>query len=130
MIYLLDTSIIIDCLNGKRNRAQLLDDLVMVGGHTLACCSISVTEVYAGMRPNEERPTEKLIRSLALLPIIFDVARLAGLLKRDYSKKGKTLSVPDATIAAVAIHHQVPLITDNTKDFPMKQLQLHTLPQA
>jgi predicted nucleic acid-binding protein len=130
MIYLLDTSVIIDCINGKRNRAQLLADLVMVGGHTLACCSISVTEVYVGMKPNEETATEKLIRSLVLLPITFDIARLAGLLKGDYLKKGKTLSVPDATIAAVAIHHQIPLITDNVKDFPMKQLQLHTLPPA
>jgi tRNA(fMet)-specific endonuclease VapC len=130
MLYLLDTSIIIDCLNAKRNRAQQLDDLIMVGGHTLACCSVSVTEVYAGMRPNEEQATEKLIRSLALLPITFDIARLVGLLKRDYSKKGKTLSVPDATIAAVAIHYQIPLITDNTKHFPMKHLQLHTPPPA
>ncbi len=130
MSYLLDTSIIIDCLNGKRNRAQLLDELVLAGGHTLTCCSISVTEVCAGMRPNEERATETLIRSLALLPITFDIARLAGLLKRDYSKKGKTLSVPDATIAAVAIHGQIPLITQNPKDFPMKELQLHTLPQT
>ncbi len=130
MIYLLDTSIIIDCINGKRNRAQLLDDLVMGCGHTLACCSINVTEVYAGMRPYEEQATDKLMRSLALLPITFEIARFAGLLKRDYSKKGKTLSVPDATIAAVAIHHQVPLITDNSKDFPIKELQLHTLPHA
>lgn len=127
MTYLLDTSVIIDSINGKRNRAQLLDELVMVGGHTLACCSINVTEVYAGMRPHEESATERLVGSLALLPVTFAIARLAGLLKRDYSKKGKVLTVPDATIAAVAIHHGIPLITDNVKDFPMKELQLHSL---
>ena len=121
MTYLLDTSIIIDCLNGKRNRAHLLDELVMVGGHILACSCVSVTEVYAGMRPNEEQATERLLRSLLLLPINFDIARLAGLLKRDYGKKGKTLSIRDVTIAAVAIHHQIPLITHNSRDFPMKE---------
>jgi predicted nucleic acid-binding protein len=127
MIYLLDTSVIIDAINGKRNRAQSLDELVMVGGHTLACCSINVTEVYAGMRPHEESATGKLVGSLALLPVTFAIARLAGVLKRDYSKRGKLLTVPDATIAAVAIHHGIPLITDNVKDFPMRELQLYTL---
>ena len=127
MTYLLDTSVIIDSINGKRKRAQLLDGLVMSGGHNLACCSISITEVYAGMRPNEQAATERLLTSLALFPVTFAVARLAGLLKRDYRKKGKTLSVPDATIAAVAIHNDFPLITDNTKDFPMKELQLYML---
>ncbi|HEX3683460.1 MAG TPA: hypothetical protein VHU83_13065 [Bryobacteraceae bacterium] len=52
---------------------------------------------------------------------------MAGLLKRDYSKKGKALTVADATIAAVAIHHRIPPITDNIKDFPMKELQLYRL---
>jgi predicted nucleic acid-binding protein len=127
MTYLLDTSVIIDAINGKRNRAQLLDELVMAGGHTLACCPINVTEVYTGMRPHEESATEKLAGSLALLPVTFAIARLAGLLKRDYSKKGKVLTVPDATIAAVAIHHGIPLITDNVRDFPMKELQLYSL---
>ena len=127
MTYLLDTTVIIDVLNRKRNRAQLLDELVVAGGHTLACCSINVTEVYAGMRPHEEAATEKLVGSLEFLPVTFSIARLAGLLKHDYSRKGKVLTVADATIAAVAIHHGIPLITDNVKDFPMKELQLHSL---
>ena len=127
MMYLLDTSVIIDAINAKRNRPQLLDKLVMVGGHILACCSVNITEVYAGMRAHEESATHKLVGSLALLPITFTIARLAGLLKRDYSKKGKVLTVLDATVAAVAIHHGIPLITDNVKDFPMRELQLYSL---
>jgi predicted nucleic acid-binding protein len=124
--YLLDTNIIIDVLNEKRNRPALLKGLLSEG-HLLACCPTNVTEVYAGMRPREEQKTEALLHSLRYFPITFQVARLAGLLKRDYSKKGKTLNIADATIAAVAIHHDLPLITDNAKDFPMKELQLHTL---
>ena len=37
------------------------------------------------------------------------------------------MTVADATIAAVAIYHGIPLITDNVKDFPMKELQLYSL---
>ena len=96
----------------------------------LACCPINVAEVYAGMRPKEEESTGRFLASLAYYPITFPVARLAGELKRDFAKKGITLSIPDTLIAAVAIQHQLYLITDNIKDFPMKELQLYPLPQA
>lgn len=125
--YLLDTNIIIDVLNEKRNRSARLKELLSEG-HLLACCSVNVTEVYAGMRPKEERQTEAFLRSLRYFPITFQVAKLAGLIKCDYGKKGKTLNIADATIAAVAIHHNLPLITGNAKDFPMNELRLYTLP--
>ena len=127
--YLLDTSIIIDVLNNKRNRPVLVRQLLSEG-HLLACCPINVTEIYAGMRPKEEEQTEVLLQSLRYYSITFPIARLAGMLKRDYAKKGKTLSVSDTTIAAVAIHHGLALLTDNAKDFPMKDLQLYPLPSS
>src|SRR5438046_5775145 len=68
--------------------------------------------------------------SASYYPITFPIARLAGLPKCDYSKKGKTLNIADATIAAVSIHYDLPLITDNTRDFPMRQLHLHSLPTS
>ena len=126
MVYLLDTNIIIDALNARRDRPAQLQELV-AKGNTLACCSINVTEVCSGMRRGEEAATENLLRSLDFYPVTFRVAWLAGLLKRDYSKKGKVLTVPDATIAAVAIHNQIPLITDNVRDFPMNEVQLYSL---
>jgi predicted nucleic acid-binding protein len=32
-------------------------------------------------------------------------------------------------VAAVALHHQLTLITDNAKDFPMEDLFFHTFPE-
>jgi predicted nucleic acid-binding protein len=125
-IYLLDTNIIIDAINDKKTRNLGLLGLAEQG-HTLACCPINVAEVYAGLRPKEEPRTAALLRSLLLYPITFPIAELAGRLKRDYSRKGKTLSIPDAMVAAVALHHHLTLITDNTKDFPMKDLAFHPL---
>src|SRR5579864_6927774 len=122
--YLLDTNIIIDAINEKRNRNAFLVDLAERQGHSLACCPINVAEVYAGMRPKEEPKTAAVLRSLQLFPITFPVAELAGLLKRDHAKKGVTLSLTDSIIAAVAIYNQLTLITDNIKDFPMKDLSL------
>ena len=125
--YLLDTSIIIDALNNRSGRRELLLGLVKQD-NLLACCPINVTEVYAGMRPKEESATVEFLRSLEYYHVTWPVARLAGLLKRDYGRKGTTLSVADTTIAAVALVHELTLMTDNVKDFPMKDLSLCPLP--
>jgi predicted nucleic acid-binding protein len=126
--YLLDTNIIIDTVNGKKGRAELLKNLILQG-NTMACCPINIAEVYAGMRPKEEARTTALLRSLQLFPITFEVAGVAGLLKRDYSKTGITLGLADALIAAVAIHNRLTLITENLKHFPMRELSLYRLPE-
>ena len=55
---------------------------------------------------------------------------MAGELKRNHSRKGKTLNLGDVIIAAVAIYNDFTLLTDNVKDFPMKNLLLYTLPIA
>src|ERR1017187_1535385 len=114
--YLLDTSVTIDALNGKRNRSEMLKELLQQG-HLLARCSVNVTEVYAGLRAHEEARTAELLESLQYFPIGWPVARLAALLKRDYARKGITLATTDVTLAATAIHHQVTLITDNLKHY-------------
>jgi predicted nucleic acid-binding protein len=124
--YFLDTSVIIDALNNKRGRRDLLLDLLRQG-HLLACSAVNVAEVYAGLRPKEEKATEEFLRSLEYYHITWPVARLAGLLKRDHAKKGIAVSIADATIAAVAIAHDLPLLTDNVKDFKMKDLTLYPL---
>jgi predicted nucleic acid-binding protein len=126
---LLDTCVIIDALNGKRGRAALLLDMVN-SGHILACCPINITEVYAGMRPKEAAPTGEFLASLQYVPIAPNTARLAGELKRGYARKGTTLNLGDAIIAAVAIHNELVLLTDNTKDFPMAELSLYPLPKG
>jgi predicted nucleic acid-binding protein len=125
--YLLDTNVIIDVFNGKRGRRDLLLNLVRQG-HLLACCPINVTEVYAGVRPQEEEATEQFLRSLEYYALTWPVARLAGLLKRDFGRKGTTLSLADTTIAAVALIYELTLMTDNVKDFPMSNLALYPLP--
>jgi predicted nucleic acid-binding protein len=127
--YLLDTSVIIDALNNKRARRDLLLDLLKQG-NLFACCAINVSEVYAGVRPKEETATEEFLKSLEYYHVTWPVARLAGLLKRDHARKGIALTVTDTTIAAVAIVHELTLMTDNVKDFPMKELNLYPLSSA
>src|SRR5260370_29659395 len=100
--FLLDTNVIVDALR-KRNDRHLLLDRFLDDGLPLASCPITITEVYAGMRPHEEKPTRALMRSLLFFAITRDVAEQAGLLKAQYSRRGRTLSFQDASIAAVCI---------------------------
>ena len=108
-------------------RRQLLRELIEKG-NTLACCPINITEVYAALRPQEERNTKAFLHSLDLYPLSWPVAELAGILKRGHGKKGKTLNLGDVLIAATALHNSLPLLTDHVKDFPMKELSLYPLP--
>jgi predicted nucleic acid-binding protein len=126
-VFLLDTTVIVDALNGKRARSEFLDAL-LAQRNLLACCSINVTEVFAGVRPNEIGVTEAFLQSLRFYEVTWDIARLAGDLKRQWRGKGLTLSLPDVTIAAVALAHRLILLTDNKKHFPMPELLLQALP--
>jgi predicted nucleic acid-binding protein len=124
---LLDTSVIIDAINNKKNRRQFLRDLVQQG-NILACCPINITEVYAGLRPHEEQNTANFLQALDFYPLTRTIAERAGLLKRDFSKQGETLNLGDVIIAATALHNRLTLLTDNVKDFPMEGLSLQPLP--
>lgn len=126
--FLLDTNVIIDALR-KRNNRHLLVEQFLDQGQPLASCPITITEIYAGMRPHEEKPTRAFMRSLLFFGITEEVAEQAGLLKAQYSKRGKAISFQDASIAAVCIAHGCMLVTENTSDFPMPELQLYPLPQ-
>lgn len=129
MTYLLDSSVLIDVLNDRNGRPQLLAQ-VSRQNILLACCAVNVTELYMGMRPGEEARTGKFLRSLEFYPITWEVAQVAGDLFRQWRQKGQTLGMADVTIAAVAIIHKLVLVTDNRKHFPMPDLLLMPAPHS
>lgn len=126
-IYLLDTSVVIDAINRKRGRWQLLKGL-LEAGETLGCSAMTVMEIYAGMRPHESTLTQAFLDGMEHYPVDRDLARYAGLLKNEWERQGRTLSAPDVVIAATALVHKLVLVTDHRKDFPMSQLALYPLP--
>jgi predicted nucleic acid-binding protein len=126
---LLDSSVIFDHLNGRFGRTEYLGGLLKQG-HMFACCPVNYTEVYAGIRAGEEEPTRRFLGSLEFFPVSAGIATQAGLLRRDWRRKGHTLSYSDVTIAAVALAHGLALLTDNRKHFPMEELTLFPLPPA
>jgi len=127
MTILLDTSVIIDGLRRRRGRREFLRAL-LEQGHELACCAINVAEVYSGMRPHEAKMTAEFIADLQYVEISREAARQAGELRLESQRKGKTLSLPDAIIGAVALTQDLTLATDNVRDFAMLRLRLAPMP--
>ena len=124
MIYLPDTNILIDVITNRRGHAGLLERLLLER-HILTTCAVIVGEVYTGMRAAEEIRTTMLMESLEFLPTTYEIARQGGILRRDFARRGQTLSLADTTIAAVALAYQCTVITENSKDFQIPRLQLY-----
>lgn len=127
MRLLLDTSVLIDVLRGRNRRREFLADLVR-SGHNLSTTTVNIAEIYGGMRPTEESSTEALLRELKSLELNGSAAKLAGKLKALWQRKGHTLGLVDAIVAAIAIESGSILVTDNRRDFPMSEVQLYPLP--
>jgi predicted nucleic acid-binding protein len=124
---LLDTTFLMDVLNDRRGRGRP-DGATHPRTAYARCCPIDVAELYAGLRAPEAQKTETLLRQLAYVPIRWEAAKLASDLKRDWARKGKTLTLTDTTIAAVCLTESLTLLTDNRKHFPMPEISLYPLP--
>lgn len=127
MKILFDTSVIIDALRKRQGRHEFLE-LSKQAGNTHACSAVSVAEVYAGMRPHEAAATMALIENLECIEVTLNIARHAGGLKYAWERKGVTINIPDAIIAATTLNFDLWLATDNRRDFPMPNLKLLDLP--
>ena len=121
--YLLDTTVLVDYMKGRRQVHDLLESLTEAG-HEMGICCVNVAEVYAHLRPSEESRGEFLLSSLAYYEVTEGVARQAGRYQYDFARKGLTLGTPDAIVAATAQQEGAVLVTANVKDFSMDGLHL------
>lgn len=126
MDLLLDTSVLIDALRSRNARRQLLARLANEG-HRFSTTALNIAEVYAGIRPGENQSTEALLDSLECHDLTASSGRRAWLLRNEWARKGRTLSLADTIIAAIAIEKKCRLLTDTQKDFPMPELNLYPL---
>jgi predicted nucleic acid-binding protein len=120
---LLDTSVLIDLLHGRKKPVGLVRNLTM-RGFVLATSSINIAELFAGMHKGEEAETEELIEGLECLPLTPEIAKRAGKIVAARRRIGKTHSLDDMMIAATAIEYGYTLLTDNRKDFEIPEIVL------
>jgi len=128
MRFLLDTSVLIDALRSRRGRRAWLAQLVR-SGNSLETSALNVAEVYAGMRPEEKGRTKAFLGGLLCHSLTASAGESAGRLKNHWSRKGRTLTLADTIVAAVAMEQGCVLVTDNRRDFPMPEVQLYDVPE-
>jgi predicted nucleic acid-binding protein len=124
MNVLLDSTALIDALRKKPACLEALESLVATNG-TLATSAINVGEVYAGLRPNEEKRAQDLLSGMEVQSVTASIAKLAGELKQRAARKGVTLELDDMVVAATAMELGYAVWTENTKDFAVPGLVLY-----
>ena len=121
--YLLDATALIDYLRGRRGIIELVNTLANQG-HQLGLCCISVAEVYAGLSEEERAGADRLADAMDYHEISREVAKEAGRFRYEFARRGTTLTTTNTLIAATAIDLGATLITANTRDFPMQEIEL------
>jgi len=82
---------------------------------------VSVAEIWAGARPNENAALTDLFAALKSTPIDEEAGRQAGAYLRKY-RLSHGVGIADALIAACAVANKAELWTRNRKHYPMPDL--------
>ena len=112
---LVDTDVMIDYLRGHEKAIAFFtarDEQVVLS-------SIVVAELYADVKGEaEQKSLDELISFLRVVPVTGDIAKAAGLLKRNF-EKSHGVNLADAILAATAESEKAELKTLNVKHYPM-----------
>ncbi|MCB9267496.1 MAG: type II toxin-antitoxin system VapC family toxin [Lewinellaceae bacterium] len=111
---LCDTNILIE---HYRRNLSVIAELKKIGQPNIAISIVTAGElIYGALNKRELSQILKDIAHLNLFHINQQVGDIQLQLMADYSLS-HNLTLPDAFIAATALHHAIPLYSLNTKDF-------------
>ncbi len=124
--FLLDTDVIIWHLRGREEITLTLKEIYRHG--VPACSALSILEVQLGVKRGEEEKTLRFLDALKVYVVDRTIAMEGARLIREQSKRGITLDIPDALIAATCLQHKLVLLTYNARHYPIPGLQFYGLP--
>jgi predicted nucleic acid-binding protein len=126
MKYLVDTDTLIDYMADRGNARNQIDAMIEAGDD-VALCAVTIAEIYTGLTDKKRATWDNWLRALSYWQISFDVAVQAGIYRKTASESGRTLSVSDSLLAALARERGATLLTSNIKDYPMKEVRVMSL---
>jgi predicted nucleic acid-binding protein len=124
---LLDTTVLIDLLRGRRGAATRLAE-VRAAGDVPYASAINVEETVRGLRPSEYGAAETLFGGVRIASLGRDEGWRAGEWRREFASRGVTLSQADCLVAAAAFLLRGRLATGNPRDFPMEEIAVEHWP--
>ena len=120
MRYLLDTNVCAMYMNGRSQSVR--DRVLSTPTDEMAVCSVVKAELFYGaMRSND--PTRTLERQQGFLnrftslPFDDESALIFGQIRASLAAAGTLIGAYDLQIAAIALSHNLTLITHNTAEF-------------
>lgn len=122
--YLLDSDVLIWVLRNRRDTVEMLERLSNECPEPLACSSLSVLEIWAGVKPGETEKTAQLFEGIDVIPVDSVVARRAASLLAGRKRRDPREWI-DALIAATALKYGMTLVTYNRKDYPYRGIALY-----
>jgi predicted nucleic acid-binding protein len=121
MPYLIDTDIVIDHFANIHEASHLLETLAPEG---IAISIITYMEAYQGVtrssHPHQaQQQFEAFLETVPVLPFSVAVAKRCAMLRETLKREGKRVKAQalDLINAAIAIEHQLTLVTRNTEDY-------------
>ena len=118
---LLDTTVVIDLLRGRREARRRLRALRTAGDEAYVC-AVNIDETVRGLLPREYDAADRLFRGLRIARLGRHEGWRAGEWRREHAARGLMLVQADCLIAAAAHSVGARLATGNPKDFPMRDI--------
>jgi predicted nucleic acid-binding protein len=123
-MFLLDTNILILGLAGQSPEADVLRKVIEKD--SLVFSPIVVAEFLTNASDSEKKVFNLLLSRFALITVDEQVARAAAMYRKKFSEKKKKVFLLDCFLAASCKINKLTLITNNTADFPMKDIKILT----
>ena len=114
---ILDSDHCIAILRGRLNLGEWISPT-----DVLAVTAINVAELMHGAHKSQQAArniaqVDVLLAAMEILPFDEPAARRFGELKADLERAGFPLATADLQIAAIALHHKVPVVSHNQRHF-------------
>lgn len=128
---ILDTTFIIDLMDGLPEALKKYYEL-QEKKEKIIVTSITTFELWSGIGrcthpESEKRKVKAVLESQFLISLDSECAQKAGLIDGTLRKEGQQIEIQDNLIAGIALHHNEPLLTRNTKHFQrIKGLKIET----
>ena len=119
MIYLADTDLVADYLNGQQTAITLLNGLLSSG---LAIRLLTYGEIYDGIYGGSnpqaaEQAFRQFLRPVRVIPLNRAIMRECACIRGVLRRQGMRIGDNDIMIAATVIYHNLQVVTRNSRHF-------------
>ncbi len=128
MKYLLDTNTCVRYINGRAPKIR--EHMRRITDTDIAICTVTKAEMFAGSARSQTPERSRAIQDAFLIrfaSLSFDeaAADMFGHIRADLEKSGTPIGPYDMQIAAIALVHDLIVVTHNTREFGrVKGLQI------